>query len=90
MLVVGVGGGLQVVVVGGGGRWCWVVVVVGSSWRPREATEASTRVQILAWPPKSSPVTTPPGPLKLRLCGEQQCEGSDTPLADGQANLILP
>ena len=50
----------------GGDRWWWVVVA-GGPWRPREATEASSCVQILTWPPKSSPLTTPPGPLKLSL-----------------------
>ena len=53
---------------GSGGRW-WVVV--GGPWRPRKATEACPRAQILARPPKSSPVTTPPGPLKLRLFWEK-------------------
>ena len=42
---------------GGGGWWWWVVVVggdvwlwvvLGGSWRPREATEASSRAQTLA------------------------------------------
>ena len=60
-------------VVGGGGWWWWVVVVVvGGPWRPREATEASSREQILAWfARKYSPLPTPPGPLKLRLFGEE-------------------
>ena len=36
-------------------------------WRPRETTEASFRTQILAWPTESIPLTTPPGPLDLRV-----------------------
>ena len=68
-----VGGGWWVVVDGGG--W-WLVVVVGGGgstggpWKPRETTEASSRAQILAQYPESSPLPTPPGPLKLRLFGE--------------------
>ena len=50
-------------VVGGG------ILVVGGG--PREATDASSRVQILARQRKSSPLTTPPGPLKLRLFGNK-------------------
>ena len=48
-------------VVGGGGGW-W--------WGPLEATEASSRAQILARVAKSTPLPIPPGPLKLRLFGE--------------------
>ena len=48
-------------VIGGGGRW----------WRPREATEASSRAQILSRQRESSPLTTLPGPLKLRLSGNK-------------------
>ena len=44
--------------------------MVGGGGRPLEATEASSRAQILAQLPKSSRLTTPPGPLKLRLFGE--------------------
>ena len=44
----------------------------GGNGSQREATEASSRAQILARPPKSSPIPTPPGPLKLRSLGEQQ------------------
>ena len=67
------------VVVGCGGRWWWVVVIgggwwwvveVGGPWRPREATEASSRAQILAQCWESSLLPTPPGPLKLRLLGK--------------------
>ena len=36
-------------------------------WRQREATEASSRAQIMAYDTESSPLTIPPGPLKLRL-----------------------
>ena len=64
--------------VGGGGRWWWVVggggwwwVVVGGPWRPRETTEARSRAQILAQCQESSPLTTSPGPLKLRLFAEK-------------------
>ena len=59
-----------------GGRWWWWMVVGGcGGWwreaaggprRPRKATEASSRAQILAWQRESSP-PTPPGSLKLRL-----------------------
>ena len=54
-----------------GGGWLWVVVI-GGPWRPRETTEASSCAQILARYPKSSPLPTPPGPLKLRLFGEKE------------------
>ena len=60
-----------VVVVGGGRLW-WVAVVRGPR-RPREATEATYhRAQVLARPPKSSPIPSHVslGPLKLlRLWG---------------------
>ena len=46
----------------------------GGLWRQREATEASSRAQILVLHPKSSPLPTPPGPLKLRLFGEKISE----------------
>ena len=36
---------------------------------PRETTEAISRAQILAQYPESSPLPTPPGPLKLSLFG---------------------
>ena len=69
MVVVGGGGGGWWVVVGGGGGgggwWCFVAV---GPCRPREATEASSRAQILARCGESCP-PTPPGPLKLRLFG---------------------
>ena len=60
-----VGGGGWVVL--GGGWW----VVGGCLGRQRVATEAISRAQMLARPPKSSPLTTPPGPLKLRLFGDK-------------------
>ena len=41
------------------------MVVDGGGW-PREATEASSLAHIVARPP----LTTPAGPLKLRLFGE--------------------
>ena len=46
------------------------MVVGGGGGRPREASEASSRAQILAWLPRPSPLPTPPGPLKLRLFRE--------------------
>ena len=49
---------------------------VGGPRRPREATEASSRAQRLAQLPKSSPLPTPPGPLKLRLFGELKASES--------------
>ena len=39
-------------------------------WRQREATVASSRAQILAQDREPSPVTTPPGHLKLHLFRE--------------------
>ena len=65
-----VGGGGWWWVVADGGGWWWVVEG-GGGGRPREAAEASSRAQILARLPKSSRLPTPPGPLKLRLFGEQ-------------------
>ena len=62
------GGRWWYVVVGVGGWW-WVLVA-GGPWRPQEATEASSRTQILARVLKSSPRPTPQGPLKLRLFGQ--------------------
>ena len=51
----------------------------GADWKPQqvtggplEATEASSRAQMLAQLPKSRPLPTPPGPLKLRLFGKQK------------------
>ena len=56
---------------------CWKIdsgsqdLAMQAPGRPREATDASSRAQILAWCPKSSPLTKPPGPLKLlHLFGE--------------------
>ena len=46
------------------------MVVGGGGESSLEATEASSRAQILDWTPKSSPLTTPPRTLKLRLFGE--------------------
>ena len=70
------------VVHGGGWRW----VVVGGPWRPLEAleaTESSSRAQILAQLTKSSPLTTPPGPLKLRWFREYwHAHGSDAFIED--------
>ena len=43
----------------------------GGGGRPLEATEDNSRAQIWARLPTSRPLTTPPGPLKLRLFGEQ-------------------
>ena len=48
--------------------------MVGGGGMPLEATgptEAISRAQILGQPPKSSPLITPPGPIRLRLFGEQ-------------------
>ena len=45
---------------------------LGERGRPREATEASSRAQILAQYPESSPLPTPPGPLKPRWFGGNQ------------------
>ena len=58
----------------GGGWWWWVWVAGSGGGRPLEDTggEASSRAQILARPPESSPLLTPPGPLKLRLLEEQK------------------
>ena len=55
--------------VAGGGRWWWVVLG-GAGARPLEATEASSRAQFFARRPKSNPLPTPPGPLKLRVFKE--------------------
>ena len=41
----------------------------GGPW-PRETTQASPRAQIVAPDRESSPLATPPGPLKLRLFGK--------------------
>ena len=40
-------------------------------WRPQETTEVNSRAQILAQDTESSPLTTPPGTLKLRFFGEK-------------------
>ena len=60
-------------VVGGG---CWVVVGGSGGRRLMEATgdhrtEASSRAQILAWRWKSTPLTTPPGPLSYACLGKK-------------------
>ena len=62
----------MVVVGGGGWRWMEVGVVVGGPRRPREA---SSRAEILAWPPKSNPLPISPGALKLRLFVERLEKG---------------
>ena len=56
---------------GGGGWW---VVVVGGSGRPLEAPgDHRGQLPRTDFGPcrESSPLPTPPGPLKLRLLGEQ-------------------
>ena len=45
------------------------LVVNGRPREPRETTEASSRAQILVPEYKPKSLTTPPGPLKLRLFG---------------------
>ena len=55
------------------------VVVVEGPWGQGEATEASSRAQSLAQHPKSSPLPTPPGPIKLRLFGEEKHDLFDYP-----------
>ena len=56
---------------GCGGRALEATVGVPVNKKGKDkATEASSRTQILAPPSKSSPLSAPPGPLKLRLFGE--------------------
>ena len=44
---------------------------------PLEATEVSSRAQILARRRDSTPLPTPPGPLKLRLFQERLALGGE-------------
>ena len=73
LLVVGVGRWWWVLV---GGGWWWVAVV-GGHWRPLEATEASSRAQILARWRESSPPTPPELP-KQHLFGEYKEPGGQS------------
>ena len=59
-----IGGGWSVV---GCGEWWWEAP--GYHGRP----QASSRAQILAQCRESSPLATPPGPLKLRSLGGNTC-----------------
>ena len=54
-----------------GDFWSPKVATVES---PLEATEASSCAQLLARDRESSPLTTPPGPRKLRLLGNKSLE----------------
>ena len=48
----------------------WRREAEGDRGRPRVTTASSSRAQVLAPDTEPSPLTTPPGPLKLRLFGE--------------------